>query len=627
MTCKNGFYLSVYAHIDALCHAYEIPVRHDQNMALWQKAGDRVVLLRYWEFERYSGQKHHKQSFASQAQALVAIDELLAEAGVDRGDLQAVWGTPGLSQNAEGWEGPSAFNTHTKSHLFGALLAETDRYFSGDIIGLALDGGPDTVLAKPEPNAPIYAGAVSRRGTTRLFPVSSPGPLWSAMRALTGMEEGTLMALGSASRTDFLGPVDEAPRVFAMKDYAAAYGWVRQWFEKVSAFAATDQGSLHSGFDPRFSPAENRIAILVKIVQRMSDAQLGQTLREILVHEDLDPATTTLALGGGFALNCRSNSHAMRDLGFLRFQSLPAVNDSGISLGYGLMFFLNKMTQFRFSIEGAGKGAAASVHSRSAAAPLDVILQDLAKGPIIWIEGGAEIGPRALGHRSLLADPRQSGMKDRLNQIKRRQWWRPVAPVVLEDQVDRWFEAADTSPFMLRTFTLRPEMASLVPAISHLDCSARIQTLDSAEAPILHAVLQAFHASTGVPILCNTSLNDKGEPIINTLDEAIIFAKRRGILVLYVDGQRHMIEPDAIEDSTVLADRRFAGLFQSTPEDLAKIRLQVNPHDLDRTTLAMRQFLRVFEALDITDKAVADRLRRHATRLSKDRTLFWSLML
>lgn len=627
MTCDNGLYLSVYTHIDALCHAYEIPVRHDQNMALWQKTDDRVKLVRYWEFERYSGQKHHKKSFASREQALVVIDALLAEAGVDRACLQAVWGTPELTQNAGAWEGSFDFNSHTRAHLFGAMLAETDHYFDGNMIGLALDGGPDTVLDKPHPDAPIYAGAVSRFGETRLFPVSSPGPLWSAMRELTGMEEGTLMALGSASKTDYIGLVDEAPKVFTMKDYALAYAWVRQWFEKVSEFEPTLKGILHTGFDPLFSPAENRIAILVKIVQRMSDAQVAQTLRQILDMEGLDPATTTFALGGGFGLNCRNNSQAMRTFGFRRFQSLPAVNDSGISLGYGLMFFLNKMKHFRFSIEGAGKGAVASVGSVSDVASSDVILEDLAKGPIVWIESGAEIGPRALGHRSLLADPRHSGMKDRLNEIKRRQWWRPVAPVILEDHVDTWFEHADISPFMLRTFALRPEMADLVPAISHLDRSARIQTLSRSEAPGLHALLQAFHASTGVPILCNTSLNDKGEPIINTLDEAVIFAKRRRISVIYVDGQRHTIDPDKIEDSTVLVDRRLAQLFQSDPDEVAKFCIDLNPQDLDRNTLAMRQFLPAFDALDITDKTVAYRLRRHATRLSKDRRLFWSLML
>lgn len=627
MTCNNGLFLSVYAHIDALCHAHDIPVRHDQNMALWQKTDDRVVLLRYWEFERYSGRKHHMQSFASREQALLVIDALLAEAGVDRGCLQSIWGTPELSQNAGQWQGSPGFNTHTKAHLFGAMLAETDPYFEGDMIGLALDGGPDTVLDKPGLDEPIYAGAVSRRGATRLFPVSSPGPLWSAMRALTGLEEGTLMALGSASRTEFSGFVEEAPRVFTMKDYKAAYAWVRHWFETVSKFEADGEGRLHTGFDPCFSPGENRISMLVKIVQRMSDVQVNQTLREVLDAEGIDPAETSLALGGGFALNCRTNSHAMRTFGFRRFQSIPAVNDSGISLGYGLMFFLNKMKHFRFSIDGAGKGVLPAVGAASDVASTDVILEDLAKGPIVWVEGGAEVGPRALGHRSLLADPRLGAMKERLNGIKRRQWWRPVAPVILEDHVEAWFEDAGISPFMLRTFTLRPEVAGLVPAISHLDRSARIQTLRRSEAPRLHALLEAFHASTGVPMLCNTSLNDKGEPIINTLDEAIIFARRRGISAIYVDGRRLTVEADGIEDSTAMASRSLAPLFQSDSGGISKIRSDLNPHDLDRNTLAIRQFLPGFDDLDITDRAVAERLRRHAARLTKDRTLFLPLML
>jgi hypothetical protein len=242
------------------------------------------------------------------------------------------------------------------------------------------------------------------------------------------------------------------------------------------------------------------------------------------------------------------------------------------------------------------------------------------------MEGRAEIGPRALGHRSLLADPRQDTMKDRLNQIKRRQWWRPVAPVILADQVREWFSDADRSPFMLRTFTLRPEKAARVPAISHLDRSARIQTLTREEAPLLSELLQAFHASTGVPMLCNTSLNDKGEPIINVLEEALIFARRRGVPAVYVDGRRHAVVADAVRDTTVLSERSMAPLFRSAPAEIARLRAEVNPQGLDRNTLAMRQFLPAFEGVDITVRTSAERLRRYAARLARNGVQAWSLM-
>ncbi|MCW1934970.1 carbamoyltransferase C-terminal domain-containing protein [Pararhodobacter zhoushanensis] len=595
-------------------------------MALWLKTGEQVTLVRYWEFERYSGQKHHSRSFANPAQALEVIDRLLAEAGVDRSDVRAIFGTPGLPHSDGAWDGADDLNAHTRAHLFGAMLAETDRYFEGDMIGLALDGGPDTVLGKPGLKSPLYAGAVSRKGDARLFSVSSPAPLWSAARHLTGMEEGSLMALGSASRTAYMGSVEDAPSVIAMQDYKAAYEWVQRLHATLSGLDSSAKGTGHTGFDPQFSASENRIAMLMKIIQRVSEAQVCRTVRGILESEGMDPAKTTLAMGGGFALNCRSNSHVMRTFGFADFQALPAVNDGGISLGYGLMYFKARMERFQFSMQSSGHGSLASVETASAPVRTDVILEDLAKGPIVWMEGRAEIGPRALGHRSLLADPRQDTMKDRLNQIKRRQWWRPVAPVILADQVREWFSDADRSPFMLRTFTLRPEKAARVPAISHLDRSARIQTLTREEAPLLYDLLQAFHASTGVPMLCNTSLNDKGEPIINVLEEALIFARRRGLPAVYVDGRRHAVVADAVRDTTVLSERSIAPLFRSAPAEIARLRAEVNPHGLDRNTLAMRQFLPAFEGVDITVRTSAERLRRYAARLARNGVQAWSLM-
>lgn len=627
MDCEDGHYLSVYTHIDRLCLTRSIPVRHDQNMALWRKQGAHVELLRYWEFERYSGRKHHSASFADRAQALALIDVLLLEAGIQRDQLSAIIGTPGLSTQDDRLLCQDGFNPHTAAHLFGALLFDTERYFGGDMIGLAMDGGPDAVLTRPGLEDPIYAGAVVRQGKTKLFPVPSPGPFWSAMRTLTGLEEGSLMALGSATTVDLVAPPSPPPPVLTMRDFKTAFDWVRQLHDEVFALTAEDRETCHTGFDPRFSEAENRISILAKTVQTVSIQQVCDTLQAIIRAEGLDPAATTLAMSGGFALNCRANSQVMQHFGFAHFQAPPAVNDSGISLGYGLLYFLKTMQQFHFKGGPAGMGARAVALPRTEPADLDTVLDDLMVGPIVWIEGGAEMGPRALGHRSLLADPRNPAAKDRLNEIKRRQWWRPVAPVILDEHVDAWFEKADHSPYMLRTFTLRPERAAQVPAVAHLDRSARIQTLSRDEAPQLCGVLTAFHRRTGVPMLCNTSLNDKGEPIINTLDEALAFARRRGVGVVYVDGRRHEVPADATEDTSPLPARRHAALFRHDASRDECLDKEENPHDLDRLALAMHRFLPAFQTLDIRDKADAERLRRHARHMAKKQVLPWELIL
>ncbi|MDX3234088.1 carbamoyltransferase C-terminal domain-containing protein, partial [Streptomyces sp. ME19-01-6] len=135
-----------------------------------------------------------------------------------------------------------------------------------------------------------------------------------------------------------------------------------------------------------------------------------------------------------------------------------------------------------------------------------MVVEDLRAGPVVWVDGRAELGPRALGHRSILADPRTVESKDELNRIKQREWWRPVAPMIREEDFGDWFEAPRTSPYMLETFLVRRDRAELVPAIAHLDRSARVQTVNREQNPFIHDVLSAFVEATGVPILCNTSL-------------------------------------------------------------------------------------------------------------------------
>ncbi|MNB89331.1 Decarbamoylnovobiocin carbamoyltransferase [compost metagenome] len=167
-----------------------------------------------------------------------------------------------------------------------------------------------------------------------------------------------------------------------------------------------------------------------------------------------------------------------------------------------------------------------------------VAVEDIIQHPIVWFNGAAEIGPRALGNRSLLADPRTERSKDILNEIKQREWWRPVAPVILEEEVKVWFQNGGPSPYMLNAFKIRDEKKPVVPAICHLDDTARVQTIQAKDNPYLAELIEAFKERTGVPILCNTSLNDKIEPIINRFEEALHFALKKRIPVMYVNGYR-----------------------------------------------------------------------------------------
>ena len=139
-----------------------------------------------------------------------------------------------------------------------------------------------------------------------------------------------------------------------------------------------------------------------------------------------------------------------------------------------------------------------------------------------WFQGRSEFGPRALGARSILADPRQADMKDKLNKwVKHRQAFRPFAPIVLAERANEIFEGDEDSPFMLLAKRVRPEWQDKIPAIVHVDGTARVQTVRQAHNEYLYKLLKEFDSLTGVPVLLNTSFNVKGEPIVETPADAI----------------------------------------------------------------------------------------------------------
>jgi carbamoyltransferase len=149
--------------------------------------------------------------------------------------------------------------------------------------------------------------------------------------------------------------------------------------------------------------------------------------------------------------------------------------------------------------------------------------QVLADGKVVgWFQGRSEFGPRALGNRSILADPRSADMKDRLNaRVKFRQAFRPFAPIVLAERAGEIFEGDEESPFMLLAKRIRPEWRDRIAAVVHVDGTARVQTVRRESNERLHALLDAFARLTGVPVLLNTSFNIKGEPIVETPHDAM----------------------------------------------------------------------------------------------------------
>lgn len=245
-----------------------------------------------------------------------------------------------------------------------------------------------------------------------------------------------------------------------------------------------------------------------------------------------------LCFAGGTALNCSANGRLLRETGFDRIFIPPSPHDGGTALGcavYGLTECLGVESRFRWVNDFLGPEPDPSeLQEVVRDLPPDLVVERpddlvgrivelLDAGRVVGLRHGrSESGPRALGNRSILADARRPGMQDFINsQVKGREWFRPLAPLVLLEAAPEIFEIDGPAPFMQFATAVRHEHRDRLPAITHVDGSARIQTVEPENTPFLHAVLDGFASRTGCPVLLNTSLNGKGDPVVETAREAL----------------------------------------------------------------------------------------------------------
>jgi carbamoyltransferase len=241
-----------------------------------------------------------------------------------------------------------------------------------------------------------------------------------------------------------------------------------------------------------------------------------------------------LVMAGGVALNCVANSRIWREGPFERVWVQPAAGDAGTALG-AAMHVANALGDrvLPMPTPALGRGwddDALAAALRTAGVPFerpgdvaDAVAEALAANDVVaWFQGRSEYGPRALGHRSLLADPRHPGNLEKLNDIKGREQFRPVAPMVLAARAPAIFDGGPLpSPHMLFTHGVRPGWAERIPAVVHVDGTARVQTVDPAEEPLVARMLERFEARTGVPVVVNTSLNTAGRPMVDDPRDAL----------------------------------------------------------------------------------------------------------
>ena len=289
-------------------------------------------------------------------------------------------------------------------------------------------------------------------------------------------------------------------------------------------------------------------------------AALQECLNEVMLHicghfGDLTK-WRRLAMAGGVALNCTANGCLMKSGRFDEIYIQPAAGDDGAALGAAIQRAAQagEIRNHRFPMPFLGP--AYSIDEIAAAledfgdrvevcdypSPEETCAAAarlLAQGHVIgWFRGAMEYGPRALGHRSILADPSHPEMRDRVNaMVKMRESFRPFAPAVSLEEVDRWFDVPPMTrlPYMTTIVNVREEFASQLPAVTHINRTARIQTVSQDDEPVFHALLRAMGRETGREMVLNTSFNVKGQPIVNTPREALCTFLATGIDFLYME--------------------------------------------------------------------------------------------
>jgi len=493
------------------------------------------------EEERFSRRKHGKPPVAFSTWELPeqAMAFCLAEAGLAPEQLDAVAYSydpalavqPGDDITADEWEGLRTLYARRAPLFLKASLPGLDpervrwvphhvahaasaTFASGfdPCSALVLDGRGE----RASHLAGRFAGGELEVLAAQALP-HSLGLLYEELTAHLGFrrssDEYKVMAMASYAEPEFLDAFRELVRADGEGGFTVADVEFARFAPPLAPGAA-------------FTPAH---AALAATVQR----RLEEVLLDLAGWLHARTGDRDLVLAGGVALNCVANSRLWREGPFERVWVQPASGDAGTALGAALHVAHELGDDVRPMVTAAlGRGwddEALAARLRTAGVAFerpddlaDAVAEVLADdGVVAWFQGRSEYGPRALGHRSLLADPRRAANLEKLNDVKGREQFRPVAPMVLAGRAHEIFDGPLPSPYMLFTHRVRPGWEERIPAVVHVDGTARIQTVDAAEDPLLARMLERFEARTSVPVVVNTSLNTAGRPMVDDPRDAL----------------------------------------------------------------------------------------------------------
>jgi carbamoyltransferase len=493
------------------------------------------------EEERFSRRKHGKSSVAFSTWELPeqSMAFCLAEAGLEPADLDAVAYSydPDLAFQPDGditaaeWEGLRTLYARRAPLFLRSALPGLDAGCVRWVPHHVAHGASATFASGFDPCSVLvldgrgerasHLAARSVGGELETFASQSLphslGILYEELTAHLGFhrasDEYKVMAMASHGRPAFLDRLR-----------AAVY--------------ATGDGGFHArsprwdALAPRLTPGREwqpAHADLAASVQR----RLEEVLLELAGWLHARTGERRLAMAGGVALNCVANARLFAAGPFEEVWVQPAAGDAGTALGAALWVadrLGDRVLPMRTAALGrdwseeelAGWLSAAGVSFSRPGDVAEAVAEELARdGIVAWFQGRSEFGPRALGHRSLLADPRRAENLERLNDVKGREQFRPIAPMVLEERAAEIFEGRLPSPHMLFTHRVDPAWRERIPAVVHVDGTARIQTVSRGDEPLVARMLEAFARRTGVPVVVNTSLNTAGRPMVDDPRDAL----------------------------------------------------------------------------------------------------------
>jgi len=440
---------------------------------------------------------------------------------------------------------------HHQAHVASAFFASPFE----DAAILSVDGFGDfasTMLAEG-------SGASFRVLERVLFP-HSLGIFYTAVTQWLGFpkygDEGKVMGLAPYGTPRFLDEMRQIVRpkgdVFELDlDFFRHHqeGVDMTWDDGTPTIGTLFSERMEEAFGPAREP-DSELSALHEDVAASLQAELEETYLHLVRALWERTKLPRICLAGGVALNAVANGRIRPETPFEDVWVQPAAGDSGIAAGSALHVWHQELGRPRsFEMRHAYWGpefSEAECGAALAAAGLqaehldddalfDHVARRIAEGDVVgWFQGRMEYGPRALGHRSIVADPRRPDMKDVLNaRIKHREPFRPFAPSILAGSTGEWFEQDYPSPYMVLVYKTRLEKRELIPGVNHVDDTGRLQTVTEEASPRFYRLIEAFERATGVPILLNTSFNEN-EPVVMTPEHAIeTFRKTRmDLLVL-----------------------------------------------------------------------------------------------